>query len=84
MSSTDTKELLTREIVVDVLESIGIDVVGNKCKLREEERTHSVKIYNDGGLYDYGSGKHYDVFAVLIEFGNMDFRSSINYVRKFI
>ena len=78
------KEQITREVVVDILESIGIDVVGNKCKLRDDERTHSCKIYSDGGLYDFGSGEAYDIFKVLMDIEDMTFKESVNYVRSYI
>ena len=78
------KEQITREVVVDVLGSIGIEVVGNKCKLRDDERTHSCKIYNDGGLYDFGSGDSYDIFKVLMELEDMTFMQAVRYVRNYI
>ena len=78
------KEQITREVVVDVLESVGVEVVGNKCKLRDDERTHSCKIYSDGGLYDFGSGEAYDIFKVLMDIEDMTFKEAINYVRSYI
>ena len=78
------KEQITKEVVLDILDSIGIDVVGNKCKLRDDERTHSCKIYSDGGLYDFGSGEAYDIFKVLMDIEDMTFKEAINYVRSYI
>ena len=83
-SLESTKSELTRETVTDILNNIGVDVVGNKCKLRDDERTHSVKIYPDGGMYDFGDRKAYDIFSVLQERESMTFREAINYVRNFI
>jgi hypothetical protein len=84
-SSLDVvKEQITKDITIEILESIGIDVIGNKCKLRDSERTHSTKIYNDGGLYDFGSGDSYDIFKVLMELEGMTFPESIQYVKNFI
>jgi len=77
------KEQLTFESVVDILESVGLEVIGNKLSLRDE-RTKSVKIYTDGSMYDFGDSKNYDIFQVLMDFNGMNFRSSMKYVQKFL
>ncbi len=77
------KEQLTFESVVDILESVGLEVIGNKLSLRDE-RTKSVKIYTDGSMYDFGDSKNYDIFQVLMDFNDMNFRSSMKYVQKFL
>ena len=84
-SVDDVKESLTVEIVKDILDSIGISIVGNKCKLREEERTHSAKIYDSGYIKDFGcSESSGDIFKVLMDKEGMSFKEAVNYARNFI
>ena len=84
-SLEEVKDNLTTEIVIEVLESIGIEVIGNKCKLREEERTASCKIYSSGYIKDYGCNESSgDIFKILMDRENMSFKESIDYVRNFI
>ena len=81
----DVKSQLTVDIVKDILDSVGIEVVGNKCKLREEERTHSAKIYPSGYIKDFGcSDSSGDIFKILQDKEGMSFREAISYVRNFI
>jgi hypothetical protein len=77
------KENLDFEVVCDVLESLGYDIVINKVALRSE-RTPSTKIYKDGGMYDYGTGRAYDIFQVLIDFKGFNFGDAMRYIRGFI
>jgi len=79
------KEQIDREVVIDILESIGIEVIGNKCRLREDERTMSTKIYGSGYLKDYGSDElSGDIFHVLMELEGMSFSDALRYVRNYI
>ena len=79
------KEQLTFEIVVDVLNSAGYEVKGNKFKLREDERTNSATInYKSLVIKDYGDGWFGDVFAVLVEYQGFSFKDAMRYVSKFI
>ena len=82
-SLEDVKSMLSKEIVIDILESMGYEVDGNKFSVRDEN-TKSVKVYDDGGMFDFGSSKHYDIFAVLTEYQDMSFKQALNYVRNFI
>ena len=77
------KEQITKEVVVDILGSIGIEVIGNKCRLREE-RTPSAKIYESGYIKDYGGEFSGDIFALLMELEDMSFGQSVKYTRNFI
>ena len=84
-SLDDVKSQLTVDIVKEVLESIGIDIVGNKCRLRDDDRTVSAKIYPSGYIKDYGcSDSSGDIFKILQDKEGMSFKESINYVRNFI
>ena len=84
-SLDDVKSQLTVEIVKEVLESIGIDIVGNKCRLRDDDRTVSAKIYPSGYIKDYGcSNSSGDIFKILQDKEGMSFKEAINYVRNFI
>lgn len=77
------KEQLNFEVVRDVLSSLGYEIIGNKFSLRDE-RTKSVKIYNDGYYRDFGSGEHGDIFKILMDYHDMKFRESIDYVSNFL
>jgi len=77
------KEQLTSEIVIDILLGLGIEVVGNKAKLRDE-RTHSAKIYSDGGLKDFGSSEKVDIFQVVMDTKGISFYDAMKYVNNYI
>ena len=84
-SLDDVKSQLTVEIVKEVLESIGVEFVGNKCRLRDDDRTVSAKIYPSGYIKDYGcSDSSGDIFKILQDRESMSFKEAINYVRNFI
>ena len=78
------KERLDCEIVKDILSSVGYELVGNKFKLREEERTESAKVYPDGYIVDYGGDFKADIFQLLIEYHGMSFREALRYCNNFI
>jgi hypothetical protein len=63
------KEQITREVVIDVLESIGVEFNSiGKCRLREDENTFSAKVYESGYVKDYGSDDMSgDVFHMELE-----------------
>jgi hypothetical protein len=79
----DLKEELTREIVLDIVESLGYEVSYNKFKLREE-RTHSAKVYHQGFIKDYGGTFSGDVFNLLQEYHGMSFSDAVKYVRRYM
>lgn len=79
----ELKNNLTREIVIDVLTDIGIEVEGNKCSIRDE-RTKSCKIYGDGGMKDFGSNDRCDVFSIVMDKEDMSFREAIKYVAQYV
>jgi hypothetical protein len=83
-SIQDIKKELNQEIVLDIVESLGYDVCFNKFKLREEERTHSAKVYQDGFIKDYGGDFVGDIFDLLHIYHGMNFRDSIQYIRRFM
>ena len=84
-SIEELRELITADVVKEVLESIGIEFVGNKCKLREEENTHSAKVYPSGYIKDFGcSESSGDVFKILQDKEDMSFSEALSYVRNFI
>lgn len=85
LSFKDLKEQLTFESVVDIIESIGYEVIGNKFKLREEERTASCTIrYGSLNIVDYGGEFSGDIFQLLKEYNDMSFSEAKRYVRNFI
>lgn len=79
----DIKQELNMEIMTDIIDSLGYEVVGNKFRLREDERTPSATIYKDGGIYDFGSGG-ISIFDLVMMKKAIDFRESLQYVSKFI
>ena len=80
------KEQITREVVIDVLESIGVEFNSiGKCRLREDENTFSAKVYESGYVKDYGSDDMSgDVFHILMELEGMTFIEAVKYVRNYI
>jgi hypothetical protein len=80
------KEQITREVVIDVLESIGVEFNSiGKCRLREDENTFSAKVYESGYVKDYGSDDMSgDVFHILMELEGMTFIEAVRYVRNYI
>jgi len=77
------KEQITYDIAREILESIGIEMDCNKFSIRDE-RTKSIKLYDNGSAYDFGDGKHYDMFSVLMEREGMSFPNAIRYCKNFI
>jgi len=82
-SAEMVKEQITYEIAIDILESLGIEVVGNKFSIRDE-RTKSIKIYKDGHCYDFGDGKAYDMFQVVMDREGISFPQAVRYCKNFI
>lgn len=81
----DIKEELTFEVVCDVLESVGYTMIGNKFKLREDERTNSATVnYKNLMINDYGSDYFGDIFDVLVEYQEMNFGDAIRYVKNYV
>jgi len=83
-SIQDIKKELNQEIVLDIVESLGYDVCFNKFKLREDENTHSCKVYNEGNMKDFGGDFVGDVFDLLYQHHGMNFKDSIQYVRRYL
>lgn len=77
------RDKLTVEIACDILDHLGFEIVGNKFKLRPEERTASAVVYDRGYVKDYG-GESMSVFDLVMEVKGLDFRSSLAYVNDFI
>jgi len=79
------KEQLTLEIVVDILESVGYEVKGNKFKLRKEESTASATInYKSLIIKDYGDSFYGDIIEVLRVFQGFTFKDALRYCNNFI
>jgi len=80
------KEQLTFEIVVEILESVGYEVKGNKFKLREEENTSSATInYKSLYIVDFGDRDiGGDIFDILTKHQDMSFKDAMKYVNGFI
>ena len=84
-SLKNVKDNLTFEAVVDVLERCGYEVIGNKFKLREDERTQSATIsHRTLTITDYGSGYYGDIIDVLVNYQQMSFKDAIRFVSNSI
>lgn len=79
----DLKSTLKFEDIVDILETLGYEVEGNKFKLRDE-RTPSCTIFNDCELNDFGGSFKGDIFDLLTQYKDMSFKDALNYVNNFI
>ena len=82
----DIKNYVEKEDVLEILDELGYDVnfrLG-KFKLREDERTHSAKVYQNGYIYDYGSGWKGDILDIIQDRLGIGFRDSISYLQNYI
>ena len=83
--SDDTLQLirtsLHREIVIDILSSIGYEVKRDfKFFLRPDERRASASIKEDGYIKDFGDGWGGDIIALLQDHRQMTFRDAVQFV----
>lgn len=77
------KESLDLEIMIDVVDSLGIEVTRRgKCSIREE-RSPSTQLYADGGVHDFG-GDSIDIFTLVMDRLHIDFKEAMKYVSSFI
>lgn len=84
MEVQELKSNLNQERIADILNANGFDVDRNfKLKLREE-RTPSTSISRDGLVKDFGTDFAGDVFSVLMEYRNMDFKTAVDEVKKYV
>jgi len=82
LDSETILEQVTYEVMCDVLESVGYEIIKGKISLRDE-RTSSCKVY-DNSVFDFGSGDSHNVFGLLMKYHNMNFPQAIRYVNNFI
>ena len=75
-------DMVTHEVMIEVLESVGYEVVKGKISLRDE-RTNSTKVYSNS-VYDFGSGKSHNIFGLLMEYHGFTFPDAIRYVNNYI
>jgi len=83
----DIKELkayLDKQVVRDILESLGYEFNRTgQFKLRDE-RTPSASIRRDGLIKDFGSDWSGDIFALLQEYHSMTFKEAVDYVANYL
>jgi len=79
-----TKERVDFEVTKDVLTDLGYEFRGNKFRLREEDRTPSAMVYSNGYIIDYGGDFKGDIFDVLYQYHDMNFKKSLNFVNSYI
>lgn len=82
----DIKNYLDIEDIFGILVELGYDVDTRRksFKMREEERTHSAKVYPSGYIYDYGSGWRGDILDVIQDRLGINFMASVEYVKSYI
>lgn len=81
----DIKNRLTREVIADIVSSRGFEVNSKfMFKYRQEERTPSASISNDGLIKDFGSDLSTDAIGFIIEVDKVDFRTAVEIVGGFV
>lgn len=81
------KSSLTREIVSEIVNSLGFEVDRNfKFKYRQDERTPSASINNGANplIKDFGSDISGDIFYFVQKVKNLNFLESVDYVKRYI
>lgn len=79
----EIKEQLDLEIMIEIVDSLGIEVTSRgKCSIREE-RSPSTQLYADGGVHDFG-GDSTDIFGLIMDKTGISFRDSIDYVCQYL
>ena len=81
---SDIKQKLDIEILSDILEDLGFEIIGRRFKLRPDERTASAVMYDYGRIVDYGNGYSDDIFGLLYSMFDMNFADSIPYVQRYL
>ena len=86
MNIQDIKEQLTYDIVIEILESCGYEIIRGKFRLREEERTASAKVKHKSlTIVDYGDREAGgDIFSILMNYQGMSFKEALRYVSNYI
>jgi hypothetical protein len=82
----EINELLTLEVIKEILSSLGVEFRGKMMRLRDE-KTPSASFYikNDKiRIHDFGSGFDGDIFDTLREYFSMDYKSSFKYISDFL
>ena len=83
LQAKDIKEMLDLETMIEIVDSLGIEVTSRgKCSIRDE-RSPSTQLYADGGYCDFG-GDYGDIFELVMKYLNISFRDSLEYVNQFI
>lgn len=76
------KHTLTRERVADVVSSLGFHVDrAFKFKLRDDERTPSASIREDGYIKDFGGDFAGDIVDLIQEVKGLNFRESVDFLK---
>jgi len=72
---------LNGKTVAGIVHYLGYDLYrGNKFRLREDERTPSTSIRNDGYIKDFGGDFSGDLIALLREQHGMSFEEAVRYI----
>ena len=77
----EIKESLDGTVVATIVQHVGYELFrGNKFKLREEERSPSVSIRQDGYIKDFGGDFSGDLIDLLQEYHGMSFVEAVEYI----
>lgn len=79
------KHSLDRSVVSQIIESCGFEVNRNfKFKFRQDERTPSASIRQDGYIKDFGSDLGTDAIGFVQEVKQINFKEAVAYVAGFV
>lgn len=78
------KNLLTRECVADIVQSLGYDVNSKFMFKVRNEKTPSCSISRECVIVDFGGFRYGDIFSFITTETEMDFIQSVNYVGGFV
>ena len=67
-----------------IVDSLGYEVRGNNSFKIRDENTPSAMIYADGGISDFGTNEHMDIFDLVSRKTGLGFVDSVKYVNSFI
>ena len=88
MRLSDVSTLLTKEAVVDILSSLGVDIKPNRnFRLRDDDRNPSASIYIKSGrvrIHDFGAGFDGDLFDTLKEYFGMEYPAAKKLVMDYL
>jgi hypothetical protein len=84
VDTSELKSTMSYDDSIQILSDIGVEVKRRKISIRENDRSPSVHMYDNGRFVDFGSGISYDIFDIVQHFTGMSFKESLSYVNDFL